>query len=467
MAAPVHRGHSIPVITTGAVSSPSSTLVGDLLIFYVWSQGTTAFPTHTLTSGQDYFEWLTWEHNDGSTDGRFSVAVKEAAVAGAQSYTPYSISGATANGTSIGVIVLEAGTWDAVLTSAPPASQSAISQTNNAAPNPPARTGLTGDFLMHIVGAWHQSAAANTDANAPTNYVMRAENSPGTSHLAHLAICDRTLTGLSGATEDAAAITDNIAPNGTVAYSVAIPGAVVAPVDLAGAAAGSGSAAGAVQVERNLAGASAGAGAAASLVEVERLLAGAAAGSGDVAGSLDVTPAGVELAGAAGGEGTAAGELEVVRILGGSAAGAGSAAGSAEATRLLGAAGAGAGAATAGIEATRLLGGQAAGAGDSSANITTASEDLLAGQATGSGAAAASLELARLLAGAAAGAAGPAAAVIVERSLAAGAAAGGHASCAFYSSPPAPAPAQPIARRRRRVGRYRTSRPHRANRKRR
>jgi hypothetical protein len=221
MAVPVLRGVTAPAISSGAVSSPASTQVGDLLIFLVWSQGA-VIPDHAIQSG--FFEWRTHSHNDGSTDGRLSVAVKEAALSGTQSYTPYVITNATANQTSIGVVVLQAGTWNPAYAESQPRANSAT-QTNNAVPNPPSLADLTGDFYVLALAGWHVTSAAAVAATTMANYSIIAQNASA-SHVTHLAIAARSMTGLSAATEDPGAFGDNVAPNGSASMTIAVPGVV-------------------------------------------------------------------------------------------------------------------------------------------------------------------------------------------------------------------------------------------------
>ena len=245
MAAPVLRSVTAPAISTGAVTSPSSTQIGDLIVFVVWSQGT-AIPTHTLQSG--FTTIRTGAHDDGTTDGRLSVAIKEATLAGAQSYTPYTVSGATAGQTSVGCVVYQAGTWSrSVLTVTPP--NNGASLTTNAVPNPPSVNGLTGDFVVLAIAGWHVTTAAATAATAPTNYTITTQNASA-SHVTHVAVASRTLTGLSGATEDAAAFGDNVAPNGSAAFTIALPGIVE---QVAGTLAASGASAAAAAATRETA----------------------------------------------------------------------------------------------------------------------------------------------------------------------------------------------------------------------
>lgn len=233
---PLKRGTTAPVITTGAVTSPSSTQVGDLLIFVGWTQGAAfASIVHTIQSGFTSVHVNTLD--DGTDDGRFTIALKEATQAGAQSYTPWAISGGNANQTTIGVYVVQAGTWaKSILTSFPAANVSSAPSTTNAVPNSPQLTPTFGlDYIFLSIGAWHITTAGTTDAGAPTSYTMACENDPAVSHVTHLAIAERTLTNLQAA-ENPAGFTDNVAPNGTISCTICIPG----PATLQGAAVVSG-----------------------------------------------------------------------------------------------------------------------------------------------------------------------------------------------------------------------------------
>lgn len=225
MAAPSLRGVTNPAITTGAIDSPSATVAGDLVICYLWSQGgDSATLTHTLQSG--FAQWLNFAHNDGTDDGRLSIAVTVAATGGVQSYTPFTIANATASQTCGGIVVLAGGSYDsAIATSLPAANISAASGLTNGAPNSPQIAPTTGlDYLFQSVATWHVTTAAATVATAPASYTIRAQNS-NASHVTHLAIADRTMLALAAA-ENPGSFGDNIAPNGTVAVTIAIPGSV-------------------------------------------------------------------------------------------------------------------------------------------------------------------------------------------------------------------------------------------------
>lgn len=225
MAAPTRRGVTAPALsTTGTTTAPASTQVGDLVVCFVWSQNT-AIPTHTINSGSSFVEIRNHSHDDGTTDGRASCAYKIATVAGAQTYQAFTITGANTAQISAGCVVFEAGTFD--VSTLPTSNSSTL--TTNAVPNPPSVTGLTGDFQVLAAGFWHVTTAGASQATAGANYPIIAQHA-NVSHVTHVAIAARDLTGLSGATEDPPAFGDNVTPNGSVSMTVAIKGLFVPTV---------------------------------------------------------------------------------------------------------------------------------------------------------------------------------------------------------------------------------------------
>lgn len=223
MAAPTIRGSVAPtIVTNGTVSitSPAATQFGDLCIFFLWTQGANSTTiTHTLQSG--FFDWYQDPHEDGTTDGRLSCCVKKAASGGAVSYSPYSVANGTASQSTLGMIALTAGTYPANADTVIPTLGTSTVSTGNQPPNPPSVSGLTGDYLVLAVAAWHVTTAGATAATAMTNYTIEIQNASA-SHVTHLAIARRALTGLSSASEDPAAFGDNVTPNGTIARTIAI-----------------------------------------------------------------------------------------------------------------------------------------------------------------------------------------------------------------------------------------------------
>lgn len=218
MAAPTVRAAMPAVLSdSGTISSPSSTAVGDLLVFVVWSQGT-VIPSHAIRA--NYFEWGSIGYNDGTTDGRLSVAVIEATSGGINSYQPYTVSDATAGQTNVGGLVITTGTWNRLRTTVIPPFAT-TNTTNNQAPNPPSVTGLTGDYQVICGAGWHVTTAGSTTTTQPTNYLEQVDG-PGGSHVTHLAISTRALTALSNATEDPGGYTDNVTPNGTGSFTAAL-----------------------------------------------------------------------------------------------------------------------------------------------------------------------------------------------------------------------------------------------------
>lgn len=218
MAGPAGKNSTNAVITTGAIVAPSDTAIGDVILFFVWSQGTdNTTLTHTLQSG--FTQVRTHGHDDGTTDGRLSVAVKVVTVAGAQSYTPYVIANATASQTAGACIV-----YTNVDTTAPGSwIQASITATGNQPPDPPSITGLNGDLEVVAASAWHITTAAATAVTAPSGYFESIDGPTGT-HVTHLGVGVAGSTGLVNATIDPAAWADNVTPNGTCSITFAMPG---------------------------------------------------------------------------------------------------------------------------------------------------------------------------------------------------------------------------------------------------
>lgn len=211
MAFPVVREATAPTATT-TPSTPASTQVGDLIVVLLWTVVGAGVPTHTLQLG--WSEEFSHSHDDGSTDGRLSVAYKVASQAGAQVQTPYISSSVTGN--LAGVIVLQAGTFDP----ADPflGTPVTLTTTNNAAPNPPSHTTLGSvDALVLAIGAWHYSASTTTTVTVPTSYTAVTEVAGAAT--GELAVARRNV---NAASEDPAAWGDNTTPNGAVAATIAV-----------------------------------------------------------------------------------------------------------------------------------------------------------------------------------------------------------------------------------------------------
>src|SRR5688572_8152388 len=95
---------STAATATNSPSSPASTEVGDCVIVVHWTRGGAGEPTHTKQSG--FEEIRSHAHNDGSTDGRLSVAYKIATSSGANAYNTY----VSNTGTDYaGIVVLKKG----------------------------------------------------------------------------------------------------------------------------------------------------------------------------------------------------------------------------------------------------------------------------------------------------------------------------------------------------------------------
>lgn len=214
MAAPSIRGSTAPGSGL-AVTSPAGTQVGDMVICCTWERAGAGIPTHTLQSGNGFVEINSHSHNDGSTDGRLSVAYKIATASGANSYTAYSTDGTGTVYT--GCIVVYGHNTVGIVTNS-------STQTTNAVPNPPSVTGLTGDFLVCIASGWHLGSAATVTVAPGANYNETWEVA-GSVDL-EFGLATRAMTGLSSSTEDPPAWTDDVAPNGTASVTFAIPAAI-------------------------------------------------------------------------------------------------------------------------------------------------------------------------------------------------------------------------------------------------
>lgn len=221
MAGPVVRAGTVPTATL-APSSPASTAIGDLVIVITWTRGGAGVPTHTLQSGDGFAEIRTHSHDDGSTDGRLSVARKVATSAGANSYQAYTSSAGSGNYS--GIVVLQVGTWENSLVGD---TSNSSTLTTNGVPNPPAVVTPQAQCLVLVIGAWHISAAT-VAITAPTNYTEVFEMAG--SNDVELSVAQRTLA--AAGSEDPGAFTDDVAPNGSVSMTIAFrPRAVTMAAD--------------------------------------------------------------------------------------------------------------------------------------------------------------------------------------------------------------------------------------------
>ncbi|HJR01825.1 MAG TPA: hypothetical protein VKA83_09350 [Methylomirabilota bacterium] len=210
MAAPSRRAETAPVAGL-STTSPAGTQVGDLVVVFTWERAGAGIPTHTLQAG--FVEILSHSHNDGSTDGRLSVAGKIATAAGAASYQAYTSSVGTETWT--GCYVVQTGTFglDAI-------EAASVTATGTGAPDPPNVTlDSTRDWLVLAISAWHLTASQTLTPTAPTNYTLRADVAGAAT--GDVAVSDRALT--AAASENPGAYADNQTPNGTCSITVGIP----------------------------------------------------------------------------------------------------------------------------------------------------------------------------------------------------------------------------------------------------
>jgi hypothetical protein len=304
-------------VAGGATTSPSGTLIGDLVIVVTWERMADggSVPTHTVDGAGGYVEIKSQPHDDGTTDGRLSIAYKVATADGAQSYQAYTSSDGTDWWT--GCVVIQKGTY--AVSTLP--KSAGVTSTNNTVPNPPQVTGLASaiDYLLFAVAAWRLgSAAALNDVapSTPAQYTIRSHTTG--SNTGGYSACSRAGSGITS--EDPGSFGDAVTPTGTSSITFALAG--ISEAD--GAAAGAGDAAAAGATVLPTVGSAAGEGAAAAdgedaggggtIVEAD----GLAVGTGDASG------AGVALAlasAAAAGDGAASGVGAAPSLATGAAAG--------------------------------------------------------------------------------------------------------------------------------------------------
>jgi hypothetical protein len=212
------RGSTAPT-QTDSPTSPGGTQVGDLVIVYTWTPGTTGVPTHTRQTG--FTPLGNIDHDDGSTDGRATAAYKIATSSGANTYNAFTSSGTPWSG----LIVIKAGEFDPTSieklwrTSA----VASVSSTGTGASNPASVT-LTAGYHAHLVLAavfYHLASSATVAITPPTNYTEEWEVAG--SAATEMELSTRLLVGRAGQSEDPGAVTDDVTPNGTCSITIAIP----------------------------------------------------------------------------------------------------------------------------------------------------------------------------------------------------------------------------------------------------
>ena len=144
---------------TLAPVSASTTQVGDLVIVTTWTVAGNGIPTHTTQAG--FTQIVSLAHDDGSTDGRFSVAYRVATSAGAVAYQAYTSSGGTSYS---GLTVLRAGSYDLNVLAAGVATSNT---TNGSVPDPPLLANVNEPAIVLAIGAWHYGGFTATEATTP------------------------------------------------------------------------------------------------------------------------------------------------------------------------------------------------------------------------------------------------------------------------------------------------------------
>lgn len=206
---------STAATATSAPTAPAGTTLGDLVIVFHWTKvDGNGVPTHTLQA--NFKEIATRDHDDGTTDGRLSVAAKVCTVGGAQTYQAYVASAGTS---FAGLTVLTVGTWerDALLTQIGDINIGTTT-TTNAQPNPLSIVTPQAQCLVFTVAAWHLTAAASGVLTAPTGYTNLVEMAGSVA--SELAWASKVVA--TATTEDPGAWTDAITPNGTSSITFAI-----------------------------------------------------------------------------------------------------------------------------------------------------------------------------------------------------------------------------------------------------
>lgn len=217
---PTVRASTAPSATLSP-TSPASTQVGDLVIVVTATVAAAGVPTHTVQTGDGFTEIRSHSHDDGSTDGRVSIACKVAASSGANTYTAYSVSGGTSNHSLI--IVITAGTYDTTLANI---LSNSITATGTGPPDPPALQPTRSQSLFLIGGFWHYGVTSTaTTITEPSGYTT--VTSYAASAVCELCVSQRTAAPTSGVSENPAAYADSATPNGTVAFSLVIYGQAI------------------------------------------------------------------------------------------------------------------------------------------------------------------------------------------------------------------------------------------------
>jgi hypothetical protein len=209
------RGVTVPTAISQP-NSPSTTEPGDLVIVFLWTNGTAGVPTHTLQS--NWTQIISQSHDDGSTDGRLSVAYHNPSggdagtnLTGTQTLSPYSTSGGT---DYAGVIVLKRGYWTVT------GIQSAgTNDTGTTAPNPPSVT-LNQKKMVIVASGWHMSSGATVNITAPSNYTEAWELAGSVG--AEFSAAYRLFKTAVGTAEDPGSFTDDVTPDGSATVTIAI-----------------------------------------------------------------------------------------------------------------------------------------------------------------------------------------------------------------------------------------------------
>lgn len=263
---------STAATATNSPTSPSDVVVGDLVLVIHWTRGGAGVPTHTLQGG--FTEIRSHSHNDGSTDGRLSLAYKIATSSGATAYHAYT----SDTGTDYaGIVVVTKDTYDPRVGKIGDVSNS-VTQTTNALIDPGSIVTPVADCMVLAIAAWHLSAAAVVTVTPPTGYTEIWEMAGSLD--SELSVARKTVA--TATTEDPGTFGDDVAPNGSASITVAFRPA--GPIE--GVAAGSGTATGALSGTGALSATGDGVGSATGALGGVGAVAGTAAGTGTATGDV-------------------------------------------------------------------------------------------------------------------------------------------------------------------------------------
>jgi hypothetical protein len=223
--APVVRSTAQIETPTSSPTSPSNTLIDDLVIVITYSRhDTDGVPTHTIQAG--FTEILSTSLDDGTLDSRLSVAYKVATADGANTYGAYSVTGDTATHSTI--VTLAKNTYSTTGIGA-----SGNTDTSTSPPTSPALTSTFNNSTAILIGAWHRNGPVLTippgaAAVGGSNISLGSYSLISTGGTNGMLGVATRISHKSG-TSEGGAWGDNTAPDSTIGMTLIFP-PYVAPV---------------------------------------------------------------------------------------------------------------------------------------------------------------------------------------------------------------------------------------------